>query len=293
MTSSTLVRPLLLLALALPAACAKDDESGTLTIEYELGPGLACDAPNLGVGGLGAVNTIRVTLTRGSNEIVEEAPCAMGDSILVASAPTGNYDLLVEGLDAVGDTVMDNLMIPADDEKIEVIGGTSQNVDVNLGPTPARIQVRFNIMKDGSFAQCAFADVQYFDLTAFRGATPMLMHQFDYCTVPPGYSDVPDPDRSIEGALLDGIRIDVLDDAQTEVASLPVFSFGSPGAGKLVQLTINCDNTDCSGVLDMVGSGGGDGGDGSGGSGGADDGTPMTTGAGTGDSTGGGDTTAG
>jgi hypothetical protein len=291
MTPSTLARPLLLLGLFTTFACGDDETSGSLTVEYELGPGLGCADASLDIGGLGAVETIRVTLTRGTNEITEEAPCLQGDTILVASAPSGNYDMLVEGVDAVGDTVMDNLKLPMTDEKVEVIGGSSQNVTANLAPTPAEIQVRLNILKDGVAEQCQFADVQFFDVTAFRGSTPMLMHQIDYCMTPSGYQPIPDPERVIEGALLNSIKVEELDMAQAEVADLAPMQFSPPGAGKLVQMTITCDGTDCSGNLDMVGGGGG-GGDGSGGSGDdapSDDGAMTTSG---GDSTGG-DSTGG
>jgi hypothetical protein len=289
MKPSILLRPLVLLGL-FTTACGNDEESGSLTVEYELGPGLGCADASLDIGGLGEVQTIRVTLTRGDNEITEEAPCLEGDTILVASASAGNYDMLVEGLDAVGDTVMDNLKLPMTDEKVEVIGGTSQNVTANLAPTPAEIQVRLNILKDGVAEQCQFSDVQFFDVTAFRGSTPMLMHQIDYCMTPSGYQPIPDPDREIEGALLNSIKIDVLDMAQAEVADLSPLQFSPPGAGKLVQMTITCDGTDCEGALDMVGSGGGA----DGGSGG--DGTPSDDGSATtsgGDSTGGADGTGG
>ena len=290
MKPSTLVCPLALLGL-LTSACGKDEESGSLTVEYELGPGLGCADASLDIGGLGEVETVRVTLTRGDEPpIVEDAPCLQGDTILIASAPAGNYEMLVEGVDAVGDTVMDNLKLPMTDEKVEVIGGTSQNVTANLAPTPAKIEVKLRVMVDGDFAQCMQAEVQYFDITAYRGSTPMLMHQFDYCTTPNGYQTVPDPERVIEGALLNSIKIEVLDMSQTEVADLAPIQFTPPGAGKLVQLTITCDGTDCDTTLDMVGSGGGA----DGGSGG--DGTPMDDGAATtsgGDSTGGADTTAG
>lgn len=295
MKPTTLVRPALLLLGLLTIACGKDEESGSLTVEYELGPGLGCSDAALDIGGLGAVDTIRVTLTRGDNEVSEEAPCLQGDTILIGSAPAGNYEMLVEGLDAVGDTVMDNLKLPATDEKVEVIGGSSQNVTANLAPTPAQIRVALKIeTSDGFGLQCMEAVPQFFEVTAYRGSTPMLSHTIDYCAALSGYQPLPDPDREIEGALLNAVKIKVYDQSMGELVDLPPLQLSPPGAGKLVDVLIHCvDDDPCEAELTMVGSGGG-GGDGSGGGSGGGD-APADDGgsASGGDSTGGADSTTG
>jgi hypothetical protein len=272
--SSILTRCLVLLTVV--SACGGGDETGNATINYKLGTGVACDAQLLGIGGLGVVETVRATLMRGDTMIVRDEPCNPDEGISVDTAPAGNYDLLVEGLDAVGTPVMNNVK-HAPSQQIEIIGGSSQDFDADLFPAPAIVEAKLDVLVDGQFAQCQFLEVQFIELTMFRNATPMLTFEFDVCQTMPGYNPVPDLEGLIEGAELNQINVVAKDPSQNEVADFTI-PLDPPGAGKTVQVSITCDNTDCEGQLDSTTGGGGD----DGGDTGAGDTGGGTTSGGTG-----------
>lgn len=286
--------PACLVLLGLLTACGDDEQTGNASISYQLGTGVACDAALLGIGGLGTIDMVRATLTRGDTMIVREEPCNPEESISIDGAPAGNYDLVVDGLDAVGTAVMNNAK-HAESQQIEIIGGSSQNFEADLFPAPAIVEARLEALVDGQFAQCDFLAVQFIELTMFRNSTPMLTYEFDVCTTAPGYNVVPDEMGAIEGAELNQVFVSVKDPAGSEVTSFSI-PLDPPGAGKTVQISVSCDNTDCEGVLDGIEGGGGtpeptggeDTGDGGGTTTGADTGGAETTGGGTADgSTGG------
>jgi hypothetical protein len=202
--------------------------------------------------------------------IVREEACDPDVGIDIDTAPAGNYDLIVEGLDAVGDAVMDNSK-HTDSQSIEIIGGSSQEVEADLFPTPGIVTAKMDILVDGQFAQCQFLDVKTIELTMFRNSTVMHTHQFDVCSTMPGYNPVPDEEGLIEGALLNQIVVKALDDAGAEVDEFTIPVMPPPGAGKTVQISITCDNTDCMGTFDGIEGGGGGGGGGT--TGGNDPGT--------------------
>ncbi len=243
--------PACIVLLGLLSACGDDEQTGNASISYRLGTGVACDAALLGIGGLGSVELVRATLTRGDTMIVREEPCNPDVSISIDAAPAGNYDLIVQGLDGVGTAVMDNAKHP-ESQQIEIIGGSSQSFDSTLFPAPAVVEARLEALVDGQFAQCDFLSVQFIELTMFRNSTPMLTYEFDVCTTAPGYNPVPDEMGAIEGAELNQIFVSVKDPAGSEVDSFSIEINPPPGAGKTVQISVSCDNTDCEGVLDGI-----------------------------------------
>lgn len=233
------------------AACNNGPTSGSLNVEYKLGPGLACDGVDP------AIATVRITLDDGEYE--EEEPCDPDHPVVFTGVAAGNYDVLAEGIDAEGITVMDNIGGISSDDKVEVVGGSDKDLSVTLADSPAAVEVRWTTFVDGQFAQCAFAASKYFEVTAFHGANPFFdAYRFD-CEVPPGYQTLPDPMRVIDGKTLNAVVVRVLDESQEQIGDDLVFSgFDPPGPGRAVQIDITCDGPEgmptCMGELVGIGA---------------------------------------
>lgn len=224
------------------AACNNDPGTGSLTVEYKLGLNGACDAFE--------VSTVRVTLDDGKYQ--EEEPCDPTDPILITGVAADNYEVLVEGVDVDGVTVMDNIGGESD-ESVEVVGGSEVTHDVRLGETPAQVQVKWLKLVDGEPSECAFVATKFFEVSAYHGATSFFPpHEFP-CSVPPGYQVLPDPGRAIDGKTLDGVLVSVLDENKDEIGDDLVFNFPPPGPGRAVQINITCDGPvsapECTGVV--------------------------------------------
>jgi hypothetical protein len=173
--------------------------------------------------------------------------------------------VLVEGLDQDGDAVMDNLGLPDDDEQVEVVAGSSQELVTRLEAAPARVNVTMQVFDDNNiFQMCGQAPASFFEVQAVGGTQTMLIHQFDYCegTQQP----MPDPDRVIDGTRLNNLVVSALDANEDELGSLPPETFDPPGAGKTVELVITCHGADCEATVSGGASSddGGSGGDESG-----------------------------
>lgn len=237
----------LVLATSALLGCNNGPNSGTLSVNYELGLGGACADFN--------VETVRVTLDEGEYE--EEEACDPANPILLTGVAAGNYDVLVEGIDPENFTVMDNIG-GIEDDRVEVVGGSDKEHDVTLADSPAQVQVRWLKFVDGEPAECAFIATKYFEVSAYHGATPFFMpYQFD-CSVPPGYQTLPDEGRAIDGNTLDGVRIRVLDESEEQIGDDLIFNdFDPPGPGRVIKIDITCDGPEnapvCTG--EMVGGG--------------------------------------
>lgn len=247
------------LPLVLASGCTDDEQTGTLTVNYLFGPGGNCE--NQGVG------EVRVTLQSGNTTFDEQDPCDTNEGILMDGIKAATYDVTVEGLDGVGDTIRDNLSQAPAARRIEVLGGASNSIDVELAPTPATLRFYFQVEDSmGFFQQCSSSEIKQFEATAFRGATQMASHVFDYCAAS-GLVPMPDPDRAIEGDLLDGVRVRPQDAQGQMLGTVVDIGIMPPGAGKALDITVTCVETDCTGTVDL--------------------GTSDTGGSGTGDPTGG------
>ncbi len=226
----------------LASSCNNGPNSGTLSVNYELGLEAACADYN--------VATVKVTLDEGEYE--EEEACDPSSPILLTGVAAGNYDVLVEGIDPEGFTVMDNIG-GDDDESVEIVGGSDKEHDVTLGNSPAQVQVRWSKFVDGQPAECAFVATKFFEVTAYHGATQFPNSNVFDCSVPPGYQTLPDPERVIDGTTLDGVRVRILDESQDEIDTLIFNDFDPPGHGRIVQIDITCDGTEtepvCTGVM--------------------------------------------
>ncbi|MBK8718499.1 MAG: hypothetical protein IPN32_27785 [Deltaproteobacteria bacterium] len=168
-------------------ACGKDEESGTVTINYTLGAANMCET--LGV--------VTVEADIGAGKATESNPCDPSNPLVVDGLKAGHYAVLVQGFDAEGIAVMDN-QGDEDSTSVEVVGGASKEVNASLTATPAIVRLRASPTFDGQPAMCTFAQLKLagYQVVAYQnsGTNQLLSHDFD-CDLDPGYNPVPDPDR--------------------------------------------------------------------------------------------------
>ncbi len=265
-----------LAAIALGTACADGPNNGNLELSY-----------NFGFDGNGTcqqfgVETVKVSLLRNTDATrTEEAPCAPETPILVDTIPSGKYDVLVQGIDANGVAVVDNVGGATDDDSVKISGGVTRSLETNLAIAPAVFKVKWQNFLDGDFAMCNFIEAKKFRVRTFRMmSTELVSVDFD-CEVPPGFQTVPDPERKLDGTLFDSATFQPLDDNDMPLGDVLSITFQPPGPGQTIEWAIECNTTaampqmpTCTGMLTFPGGGGGvDSSGGSGGSGAADSGT--------------------
>lgn len=229
-------------------ACNNDPGSGTLTINYQFGIGTTSCAAE-------GVDTIRVSF---GNEQRTEA-CSDDGEIIMSGIDARNYsDFLVEGLDAEGVTIRDNLDDPHDDEALEVIGGASTTIDVTLTPTPATIEVTFVLLDANGVPYVPSADVPIstFEVIAAEGsASPLLQHEFTVANLESATNNVPDPDRDLDGERVDTVVVNYDEmqvDADPSTSAIEPFTFEPPGDGRVVKIRVTCTGEDCEGMLEGI-----------------------------------------
>ncbi len=253
--------------------CNNDPGSGTLTVNYQFGIGGSTCADE-------GVTQVRVTL---GDETRTDA-CADNGEITLSGIDARNYsDFLVEGIDATGVTIRDNLDLPEDDEAVEVLGGASQTIDVTLTDTPASIEVTF-VLLDGDgvpYVPSADIPIETFEVAAAAGSgAPLLLHVFEVEDLEAAKNIVPDPNRDLDGDAVDTVVVsyeagsgDVQVDGDPDTMGVQAFTFTPPGDGRLVQIRVTCMGDVCNGELEGISAGspttGGD--SATGGSGGADE----------------------
>lgn len=262
--------------------CAKDPGDGIVEISYDWVLGSGCATPF--DSGMQSVSQIRVTLTNGDNDITATEACT-DEPITVSSVPEGNYQVLIEGLDSTGDTIADNVNVPADeDESVSVTEGSTTALSADLNHTPATIEFLAQVQNEnGIFQMCTASAIKTFEIEAI-GQSIGNLHtaEVDYCDVS-DYTPVDDPDRKINGLVLNRVNVAALGEGGNTVANEP-FMLGAPvGAGKTVRITYNCIGDACSGEIEFPEGGGGGGEE----TGGEETGGEESTG---GESTGGGST---
>jgi hypothetical protein len=273
------------------AACSDDPQSGSLTINYTFAPqgGVNCNEFQENV------VDVRVDVGEGETAETESVACDnAGGEVVLAGVPVGNHDLFVYGIDDEGDAVLDNLGDEAeDDERIEIIGGDSKTLDVTLGLAPARLEVALVVNNEGFPAQCSSTEIMIKGVRAQAwdnvNSELLKAHDFDLCDFD-GFEAIPDEEREIKGRRFDGVVIQPLDAGGNPVGTSSSLQFGgSVGAGKLAQVSVECEADTCD--IQLLG---GDPGTTTMDPTGEDPtGEEATTGESTGDPTGGGDTTAG
>jgi hypothetical protein len=249
MPSSLRLLPVaLFVPLALSSGCASDEQSGIVVVNYAFDSGADCDA--LGV------SQIRATLRGGVNPSATAA-CSVGSGVTIENVTSGHYGLTVEALDAVGDTIYDNLGVigsPPMDQPIEVLGGVSNTYDSTLSQTPATVRMAFQVVdEEGFFLQAANAEIKEFEVIARRNQIPMVTHVYDYGTAQPKEA-MADPERRIEGDLLDNVRVQPRGANGEAVGTMLEIEVDPPGHGKTVEIRIDCVETDCMGRVEHSGS---------------------------------------
>jgi hypothetical protein len=230
------------------AACADEEKSGNLTIEYELGFSAAtCSAEG--------VVQIRATFREGLDEI--EA-CNDEGEFTASGIPAGSYSLfLLEGLDAQNITIYDSLGDP-DARPAKVVGGSTQTHQVGLSPTPAQVEVSFNLLDENGFAYAGQAEspVTEFEVIAADNDSELHRHTFVVAQLDsPVGNIVPDEGRDINGERLSQVRIDYTaggDDMTVTVEGANLFMFPPPGHGRVVPITVTCEADVCTGELNPI-----------------------------------------
>jgi hypothetical protein len=243
------LRPLFAPVLLATLACGSDDPTGSISVRYSVGAANDCSILD--------IQRVRVDIGAGTESA--EADCDPSQPIILDGINAGNYPLLVSGIDSMGITVMDNVDMPTDDDNVEIVGGSSREIDVSLAATPATIRARWVINVDGFPQQCEFVLPKTFEVIAYQnsGTSVLLSHQFECAQN--GFAAVPDPDRQIDGQDLDAVAIRLLDENDDELTRV-TFEFDAPGPGRTVDLELVCEEADgmvtCTGNSSVGGSSG-------------------------------------
>lgn len=247
MSCTTRLLPLAVSLVALASGCGSEEQSGVVSVRYELVPSRTCEE-------VGA-SQVRVTLTGGGQSFDAQGVCDTNGAITLENVKAGNYQLTVEALDAVGDTIYDSQGSPPMPYPVEVLGGASNPIDdVELYPTPARIRFIFQVTDgDGLFQQCAASEIKHFEARAHRNSTQMASDSIDYCAAS-GKVTMKDPERRIEGDLLNLVRVRPLDANMGALGTVDI-DVEPPGHGKTVEIRVDCVETACTGTVVHSGSG--------------------------------------
>lgn len=221
------------------AACNNDPGSGTLRVQYSFDAITSCTEHE--------ENVVDVRVELGDAVAVETVACDNAGGEIVLSADAKTYDLVVQGIDDEGDAVLDNLGGLIDDDRVEVIGGDDKVFPVTLGLVPATLLVNLSVRNNGVFAQCTSDAiiVEGIRVDAWGFAGQLHSHEFDLCEFD-DFLPVPDEDRAINGRLFDRVVLQPLDGSGTAVGAPIEHDFAAPiGAGKSVQIAVECEGEDC------------------------------------------------
>ena len=228
--------PLATFACTMALGCG-GPESGTLTVQYQLGPAAMDDCEQY------EVDEVEATL--GDDEYVTVVNC--GDEVVFPEVEAGVWDLLVEGHNRDGLVVMDN----DGGERIEVVAGNARTVEAQLIATPVSVFVNWILEIDGTPGiQCSnpmnpFAEFEVvaWDQTAARLATHVF--QCDAAPDSGAFRKVPDDSRSLRGNLLQEVSVQPNDADGNDVGSNGRFILPEPpGPGRDLYLTLRCDIED-------------------------------------------------
>jgi len=229
----------LVMSSILPAAsCADDEADGNLSIRYQLGG----RSPSCEMDG---VRDIRVRL---DDAVDETTPCDVSNPFELSGIPARNYRrLVVEGLDADGIVTRDNL---ANERGVEVLAGRTNEVDVELTATPARVRFNFRIFKANGvpYAPQEQIPIRSFRVTAYEngGTGPLASYDFVLDALE-SFSEVPmaDPGRDVVGDDVDTLAIDIVPIQQSDEQPTIRFEFEPPGAGQPITVFVECNGVAC------------------------------------------------
>lgn len=229
--------------LVLPS-CQEDEQFGTLTIRYGFaGISRSCVQADIA--------TIRATL---DGEHEHDDICDLNAGITLTSIPARAYAMMtVEGVNAEGITVMDNLGPPVTDESVEVLGDTTQTVDVQLSPTPAQIRFSFSVLgADGlPYAPQEVPVIRSFYARALEndGTLSLRDYEFVYAQLASVRNLVlPDPMRQIADDDVDALTVEVYAQDNRVLSKLE-FQFVPPGPGRFIDVYVECRGEICTGSV--------------------------------------------
>lgn len=222
-------------------ACNNDPGNGTVRVQYAFDSFTSCNED--------AENVVEIMVEIGDSVATETVACDNAGGEITVSAPAGTYDILVQGIDDVGDPVIDNLNDPTTDDRVEFIGGDDKDFPVELGLIPARLEIIMQVINTGSGfpAMCGSTDIMIrgVEVEAASAAGGLKSHAFDLCD----FTDivaVPDEDREINGRLFDRVFLQPIDETGASVGDEIEIQFAQPvGAGKSVRIALTCEGDSC------------------------------------------------
>ncbi len=223
--------------LALVSGCVEEPTQGSVIVPFQVGSGVPCDHPDA------EISKVRVTL---GGEYENDASCESGE-VRVDGVPAGNYDILVEGIDSSGVTIVDNF--ESDTQTIEVLGGSSVTTDqVELAFSPAQLYLRWNI--DDGYSTCENTNVANFKISTWEtdGISKLLAGALACSTSgigDDGYRLLDDPDRKLVGDEFGKVTVQPIDGSGIDVGPELVFDFAPPGHGYTIELTLACGQDSC------------------------------------------------
>lgn len=228
-------------AVASISGCESEDPagSGVLVIPYELGNMRDCES--LGI--------VKVRAELDDEYLVEEVACDAGE-VRFDRVPADNYSVKLFGIDADGYRTMDS--VEAGSVTLQVIGeGTTVVADpaIQLTAAPAQLMMRW----DFGFSTCDSAAIDTFEVMAWRQDGSQLLMETDVDCAMRGdgvdqYRLIPDGDRELAGDVFGEVSIQAVDKNGTLVGDSVGFFFETPGAGRLIRLSLDCTGSGCSGT---------------------------------------------
>lgn len=215
--------------------CKDDPGPGDLRVPYRLGNDLSCSSQE--------VESIRITLNPGAEDIVAEAACGGGE-VLVDRVDPGRYFMLVEAIDAEGFAVMDNAL-DVELPRVEVLGDSEVEAPTQtLSTTPVGLEIAV----DFAASSCTASGIAEFEVTTFDDSeTEVLLSATLPCDdAIAGYRKIEDPDRDLRPGTFGAVRVQALDGDGAEVGAAIVQTFTPPKAGRTIKLLLeDCDATGC------------------------------------------------
>jgi hypothetical protein len=243
LTTRTPNRVLLVaVAVGLLSGCFEDDNPpGSLIVPFKLGKNLDCDEFNVDrvVGKLDHHDDGDDEDDEDDEVYSENVRCE-AEKLEFDSIPEGTYRLRLFGYDGEY-AVMDNL--DSEDLSVNIIADETVLAEraVTLTPSPANLQLRWSF----GFGSCKSAGIGSFLINVWRadGSAQLLEYEMDCDKVGEGeayYREVPDSKRRLAGDVVGEVLVQPLDESGTEVGDPLEFTFQSPGPGRDIKLSFEC-----------------------------------------------------
>jgi hypothetical protein len=219
--------------------------TGTLEVPFQFG---------IGTAKCGDVGVVKVTGTLDDGLYEADVTCAADEetgTILFSDVEEGNYPMQLMGLDDEGIPVVDTPVLPVEVKFEGDKNSMEYESTVSLSTAPARLEIRWNL----GFGSCQSTGIESLRIEVYRserGTDEPLFVADLACSLAPDsdedYRRVPDPDRDADGELLQMIRVQPLDENDVEIGDAVIFALDPPGAGRTVQLSLDCTAAGCEGT---------------------------------------------